>query len=149
MKGRLKMKFLKRCLAIYSLCAVLLVTSALASVKASEQIYRYYMNVTPGSNGTIYVDFSISATGIMKNIGAESIIIYKNGTYGWEYVDRLDAEDVDMDGTAMSASDLPHYGGTIKYPGEINQEYRVIVTVFAEDYEGGSDSRSKTFTVET
>ena len=143
------MKLFKRCLAISSLCVVLLVTSVFASVKASEQIYRYYLNVTSGSNGIIYVDFSISATGIMKNIGVESIAIYKNGAHGWEYVDRLEAGDVDMDGMELSVSDMPHHGGTIKYPGGSNQEYQVIVTVFAEDYNNDSDSRSKTFIVET
>lgn len=143
------MKFLKRCLAISSLCVVLLVTSVLASVKASEQIYRYYLNATSGSNGTIYVDFSISATGIMKHIGAESIVIYKDSAYGMEYVDRLDSDYVDMNGTEMSISDFAYHAGTITYPAESNEEYIVIVTVFAEDYSGGYDSRSATFTVET
>lgn len=97
----------------------------------------------------ILVDFTINGTDIMKNIGAESIVYYKWGTFGWEYIDQYDADDTDIWGEEMSVSDAPHYGTTIRYQGEPNQEYLVTVTVYAEDYDGGYDSRSKSFTVET
>lgn len=143
------MKIFRRCASMILACVILLGTSAYAVPRASEQIAMYYLDAGSGGNGLIAVDFTISATGTMKNIGAESIVIYKKAAIGWEFVERYNADDVDMEGNAMSISDAPHYGTTIFHQGEPNQEYQVTVTVFAEDYEGGSDSRSKTFTFET
>lgn len=143
------MKVFRRCASMILACVILLGTSAYAVSRSSEQIYRYYLDAGSGDNGLIAVDFTISATGTMKNIGAESIVIYKKAAIGWEFVERYNADDVDMEGNAMSISDSAHYGTTIFHQGEPNQEYIVTVTVFAEDYEGGSDSRSGTFTVET
>lgn len=139
------MRRFRRYLSIAMLCIAVLSTSAFAATKASEQIYRYYLNAGAGDNsGLIIVDFSITATGTMKNIGAESIVIFEQGDHGWEVVESYDSDDPDM-----STSDQTHYGSSIHYQGESGREYRVIVTVFAEDYEGGSDSRSGTFTVKT
>ena len=142
------MKSLQRFFSILVACMVFLSTTAFATPRASEQIYRYYLDAGSDADNHIIVDFSIGATGMMDRIGVESVVIYKRTT-GWEFVDRYNSEDTDMYGTELSVSDEPSYANSLYFPSEANQEYQVTVTVFAEDYEGGSDSRSGTFTVET
>ena len=68
------MKVFRRCASMILACVILLGTSAYAVSRSSEQIYRYYLDAGSGDNGLIAVDFTISATGTMKNIGAETIV---------------------------------------------------------------------------
>ena len=87
---------------------VFLSTTAFATPRASEQIYRYYLDAGSDADNHIIVDFSIGATGMMDRIGVESVVIYKRTT-GWEFVDRYNSEDTDMYGTELSVSDEPSY----------------------------------------
>ena len=55
--------------------------------------------------------------------------------------------EFDKDDPDMTVTDAIKHGTTIYYNGESGKEYRIIVTVFAEDKNGESDSRSKTMSV--
>ena len=78
----------------------------------------------------------------MESLGAESIFIYERGAIGWELADRFLKTD-----PGMTADNAVKYGTTVYFNGESGKEYRIIVTVFAEDKDGESDSRSKTMTL--
>lgn len=111
------------------------------STRASDQITAYEMNVTPTQNGRLAIFFHIEGTGMMQNIGAESIVIGEKSGHFYPTVAVYDRDD-----SLMSKSDTNIYGNTIYFNGTSGVEYQVVVTVFAEDSRG-YDSRSKTFFV--
>ena len=138
------MKTLKRCLAVVLTCMTILATTVPASARASDQIYRYYLDAGHLGGGVVAVDFSVSAIAVMYHLGAERITVTERTDYGWEIVAEYEADD-----PKMSAYDLSRHGDTIYYYGDVGKEYMVSITIFAEDYSGGYDSRSATFTVYT
>mgnify|MGYP000589213411 CR=1 FL=1 len=91
--------------------------------------------------GKIAIAFSIDGTGEMKNIGAESIIIYYKIGGAWVVGDDLDRYD-----SGMSTKDDYYFGNELYYTGTPGKEYKVEVTVFAEN-SSGYDSRTRTFNV--
>ena len=135
------MKKLKRTLALTLFFLFCLTAAAQAATQASAQIAKYAMNAGAYSTGEILVDFSITGCGIMKKIGAEKIEIYD-----LEYSSTDPVKTFREDDAGMSLEDDYTHVNTIHYWGIVGHRYKVIVTVFAEDYEGESDSRSKTFT---
>lgn len=136
------MKKVKGFISFLLVCTLFVAFSISASARASEQIDSYKMNVTSTGNGEIAIMFSVTGNGMMDRLGAESIRIFERGTYGWELTDSFDEDDPDMVET-----NSPQYGNTIYFQGEPGEQYQIIVTIFAEDENGDSDSRSKTFTV--
>ena len=135
------MKKLRRTLALTLISLFCLTAVAQAATQASAQIASYAMNAGAYSTGEILVDFSITGCGIMKKIGAEKIEIYD-----LEYSSTDPVKTFREDDAGMSLEDDYTHVNTIHYWGIVGHRYKVIVTVFAEDYEGESDSRSKTFT---
>lgn len=109
--------------------------------RASKQIMSYSMDVKSTGNGRIAIIFSVDGTGKMKHIGAERITVYQQVNGIWVY-----ANSIDQNGSGMSANNTYYYGNTIYYNGISGEEYRVEVTIFAEDA-SGSDSRTQTFYV--
>ena len=138
------MKTLKRCLAVVLTCMTILATTVPASARASDQIYRYYLDAGHLGGGVVAVDFSVSAIAVMHHLGAERITVTERTDFAWEIVAEYEADD-----PKMSAYDLSRHGDTIYYYGDVGKEYMVSITIFAEDYSGGYDSRSATFTVYT
>ncbi len=136
------MKKVKIFMSFLLVCALFVATSISALARASSQIDAYYMDVTSTENGEIAIMFSVTGNGMMDRLGAKSIRIFERGTYGWELTDTMDEDDPNMVKT-----DSPKYGNTIYYQGKPGEQYQIIVTIFAEDENGDSDSRSKTFTV--
>ena len=136
------MKKLRRTLTLTLISLFCLTAVAQAATQASAQIAKYAINAGAYSTGEILVDFSITGCGMMKKIGAEKIEIYD-----LDYSSVIPVKTFREDDAGMSTEDNYTCGGTITYhDGIVGHTYRVIVTVFAEDYEGESDSRSKTFT---
>lgn len=133
------MKKFRRTVALILIFSLLLATSAFAITRASEQIRSHSITVTANRDGEIAIEVSVSALGLMKQIGVEEILIYENGT-------RL-VESFDKDDSGMSKKRATSYANTIYFDGESGTQYRVEVTVFAEDMDGVSDSRSKTVTL--
>lgn len=136
------MKQIKRCVSILLACMCLLTSTAFATEKASEQISSYSMYVAPMGNGQLGMDFSITAPGFMEEIGAESITVYEITPSGH----KLRAEYT-KDDPGMIRTDEWVQANTIYFDGVAGRTYYVTITVFATDYNGGSDSRSKSFTV--
>ena len=135
------MKKLRRTLTLTLISLFCLTAVAQAATQASAQIASYAMNAGAYSTGEILVDFSITGCGIMKKIGAEKIEIYD-----LEYSSTDPVKTFREDDAGMSLEDAYTHVNTIHYWGIVGHRYKVVVTVFAEDYAGESDSRSKTFT---
>lgn len=135
------MKRLKRILVLTLISLFCLTAFAQAATQASAQIASYAMNAGAYSTGEILIDFSITGCGIMKKIGAEKIEIYD-----LEHSSTNPVKTFREDDAGMSVEDFYTHVNTIHYWGIVGHRYKVVVTVFAEDYAGESDSRSKTFT---
>lgn len=136
------MKKVRSCITLIFVCALFMANTTFAQARASEQLAFYTMDVTSTGNGKIAIMFSVTGTRIMQRIGAQNIDIYERSTYGWDLVESLDADDPDMTDTNTA-----RYGTTVYYYGESGKEYRIVVRIFAEDKDGESDSRSKTFSI--
>lgn len=136
------MKKIKGFMSLLLVCAIFAATSVPALARASSQIDIYYMDVTSTENGEIAIMFSVTGNGMMSRLGAKSIHIFERGTYGWELTETMDENDPNM-----VEINSPKYGNTVYYEGKPGNQYQIIVTIFAEDENGDSDSRSKTFTV--
>ena len=75
----------------------------------------------------------------MNELGCESIYVYEVGK-------SIPVESWDEDDYGMTRSNGFAYSHTIYCDSEKDVEYKVVVTIFAED-DDGRDSRSKTFYV--
>ena len=135
------MKKFRRSLVVTIVSILCLTAFAQAATQASAQIASYAMNAGAYSTGEILVDFAITGCGNMRKIGAERIEIYDLG-----YSSVTPVKTFTEDDEGMSVEDFYTHVNTIHYQGIAGHTYRVIVTVFAEDYAGESDSRSKAFT---
>ena len=143
------MKKIKSCICLILVCAFFMASATLASARASGLMGKdgwlidiYDMNVTTMDDGGIAIKFSVIGTFIMNRLGAESIYIYENNAGNWRLADSFDKDDPNM-----SDFNAVKYGNTVYFYGEPGKEYKIVVTIFAEDQEGESDSRSKTFYV--
>lgn len=136
------MKQVRRCVSILLACMFLLTSTAFASEKASDQIASYAIYATPIGNGQISIDFTIRSIFNMAEIGAEEIYVFEKS--GTSLIQKAHYTKDDPD---MSTTDMFYKVGTVVFDGVAGKTYYITVSVFATDYNGGSDSRSKSFTV--
>ena len=120
------------------ICTFAMVIPSFASVRASDQIRDYLVDVK-SDNGEIYIDFSVTGKGGMDRIGCESIRIYESNN--GRLVDSFDENDV-----GMSRSNTFKYANMITTDCQVGTRYRIEVTIFAAD-SAGRDTRSQTFYV--
>lgn len=138
----MNVKKIKRFLSLTLVCLLFASTTAFASTKASEQIAWYDLDARAIGGGEIAIKTSITATNIMQEIGVLRINVFTWGDYGLELVESYDKDD-----TGMTSINSGAYNNTIYFSGEAGKTYQIVVSVFAEDKDGGSDSRSKTFSI--
>lgn len=135
MKKKRLIAFVMSCL-----CVLLLAVPAFAAeTRESAQIKLYWIDVTTRS-GNIIVQFSISGNKTMNKIGCESIKIYSPIGDRWYLVDSLYEDDEGMSRAGIAQKN------TIYRVGAVGAEYKVVVTLFAED-DAGRDTRTQTFYV--
>lgn len=128
---------------ILAICCVLSVPTH-AATYASDQLTACDCTLKEGVGRRVLIGFSVEGTSIMSELGAERITIYKkvalpNGTQTWSFVESFDETD-----EGMVASDKHFFISQQSFYGSIGVEYKVSVTVFATDYNGGKDTRTFT-----
>ncbi len=133
MKKKRFVSFLLAAICVFSL----IIPASATELKASDQINAYSINVTSRSS-TINVTFSVTGNGIADKLGCESIKVYEKSGSRWILAESKDEYD-----SGMSQYDGFTYGNTIYCDGEAGVDYKVVVTVFAEN-SAGRDTRSKT-----
>lgn len=107
---------------------------------ASDQIGAYDGDAISCGNGKLAIEFSIEGTAIMKKLGSSEIIIYeKYGKDGWMITGAFIEKD-----EGMTVSGQNSYGTTMYYNGIKGMQYKVVITVFATDYNNVKDSRTVT-----
>lgn len=134
-----KSKFFVYIITILSIIALNL-SIVSASTQASDQISMYRMGVTT-STGSIDIEFSITGVGTVDKLGCQSIYIYKQEGNSWRFVENRLEDD-----PGMSKTDTFTHVNLICCNGKADVEYKVVVTLFAEN-SAGRDTRSKIFYV--
>lgn len=125
-------------LIIVFACVCLQVVPAVAAdFKASDQISTYAIDVTPNTS-SLNIEFSVRGSGIMSKLGCESIDVYKKSGSYWVLSESLDEND-----SGMSKNNSSIYVNTISCNSNVGAEYKVVVTIFAEN-SAGRDARTKT-----
>lgn len=109
---------------------------------SSDQIKAFSIDVTCGTS-TIDVSFSVTGNIYMEKIGCESIDVYEKVGTKWVYSNMLSLSEND---SGMSKFNSYSHKNTIYCNKSSATEYKVAVTVFAEDGQG-RDTRTKTFYV--
>lgn len=134
---------IKKSIALVCVMACLLtlsISAFAAETRASEQIKQYSMSVTP-QDGDLIIEFSVAGNGKMNKIGCQSIYIYEKSGTTWSYVESLSENN-----SGMSKTNTHFHANAIYCDFEAGVDYKVVVTVFAED-SAGRDTRTKTFYV--
>lgn len=123
------------------ICLCMTVTaSAVEARRASSQIVDSSIQVI-ASGGRINVEFYVRGNGTMDKLGCESIEVYEQVGTSWE-----SAESFYEDDNGMSVTNSLRHRNTIPCNAEQGVEYKVEVTIFAEN-DDGRDTRSQTFYV--
>lgn len=133
---------MKKCRGLITLCVALcfmamLVPASASSVRASDEIYLYSIDVS-ASNGEIVTRFTVMGNVTMKQLGCQRIKIYEKNGNSWMPVANFDEND-----PGMSRTNALQHSNLISWSCKPGVEYRVDVTVFAEN-SAGRDTRSKT-----
>lgn len=105
---------------------------------ASDQLVKYYSYLVPCEDGEFGIVFSVTGTDFMNRIGAKEIKIYQQLSGRWYLARTIGSNEEGMCDTNTS-----FHANTIYYTGVSGRNYKVEVTIFAEDADG-SDSRSET-----
>lgn len=130
-----------RIIALVLACMALLSIGAFAAEsRASDQISRYDIVVTPMS-GYINVKASVYGKGLMDKLGCQSIYVYEENGSSWNPLDN-DEESA----SNMCVNNASKHVVNKQYNTEEGKEYKVVVTVFAEK-DGDRDTRTRTFFV--
>lgn len=131
----------KRLLALVLVFTLLLSLPAFAATdRASDQIHRRDVRVT-ATPGQIVVKASIFGMGNMNKIGCQSIYVYEQVGSFWVLDDFKLEDDAGMYSTNTAGHMSNYY-----FDSETDVEYKVVVTVFAEN-DAGRDSRTDIFYV--
>ncbi len=133
-------KFRLTQLVLFVILLHMLAVPSFAVWYSSTQIRSHLENVTLSAN-TIDVQFKITGKDTMQKLGCESIIVYEKVDSQW-----VESESIYEDDSGMSKYNSPLHTNTIYCNRDARVEYKVVVTVFAED-ENGRDSRTRTFYV--
>ena len=133
---------MKKCRGLFALCVTLclmamLVPASAFETRASEQIYYHSIDAS-ASGGEIVTRFTVISNATMEKLGCQSISISEKRGNSWISVASFDEAD-----TGMSKTNATQHVNSIRWSCKSGVEYRVSVTVFAEN-STGRDTRSKT-----
>lgn len=128
----------KKLISLFCAIICMMTMAVPAFARASDQINDYLIDVV-SANEQLYIDFSVSGTGLMDRVGCESIDIYLSDGSNW-----IKQESFDENDSGMSKRNVRRFANTVTADCEAGARYRVVVTIFAEN-SAGRDSRTQTF----
>ena len=122
-------KRLTQILALSVLVVLCLSTSTLATARrASLYLNDYYVNSAALSGGRVVIEFDVDATKTVSQVGAGCIVLQeKNSSGKWTNV----AYYYPVDYPDMVAYNRSSHEGSVTYYGTVGNQYRGIVTVYA------------------
>ena len=125
---------------VYILIVFTLVSScfaASADVYASRYITSYDKYIWRNSDGSIGVEFDVTATGTMSQIGAAKLLIQRKNGDKWETVKTYSSDSTPV----LIAQNTYYHTAAVKYSGaSISYTYRAQILIYVENA-SGTDSR--------
>lgn len=128
--------------SILALCMVLcLVITTYATTRASAHLDSYRASLTPKNSSRIAITVDVDGTGLMDDIGATKIYVYKStDNEHFYYLRTFDSKDYPA---MMTHNAYFYYETPIIFQGVSGYYYYAHVDVYAAK-DGGSSTRSYT-----
>jgi len=125
-----------RGVSVFLVMLIILSAPALAfGTRASSRIDRSSARIKAGTDGYLWVHFSVTAPYTMEDIGASEITIQRYNGSRWIVESTLTPEDA----PEMQANDAIRHSASIPYKPEYSGfAYRAVVSVYATDSSGTS-----------
>ena len=136
MRNKFK-SFISMTLATLLLLTMLIVSASAAEARASDLILNRSCKVTAADSGKIAVNFSV-----VSRLGAQSMKFYSQNGSSWTFEDSYGQYD-----SGMSISNNYTFDNTVYYQGTSGVKYKVVVTLFATNSSGTTDTRNYTLYV--
>ena len=134
----MKRKFLCSILSVILISMCFGPAAFAAEIKSSRYISDYYATVTPTGNGNLKINFQITGTGVMTEIGATKIELKTSDGTTVKTFRYTDPGYPNL----MSKDDV-YYSSYITYSGVSGKSYYAVVTFYAGN-DNGNDSTSYT-----
>ena len=118
------------------------------SRRASPFISSIVSSTTSDGNGQLTVSYYVACIGILDEIGASKVQIYRKNNNGSTTLAATFAFDPDSIyyESGMTGFDVGHYSNQIQYRGTHGMDYYAVITAYARD---GSVSDTETVTTNT
>ena len=113
MRNKFK-SFISMTLATLLLLTMLIVSASAAEARASDLILNRSCKVTAADSGKIAVNFSVTTSGIVSRLGAQSMKFYSQNGSSWTFEDSYGQYD-----SGMSISNNYTFDNTVYYQGTI------------------------------
>lgn len=139
---KLAIRRMARTIAVFSLLFSFLVSTASAiTPRASDYIYYVSVTATAGGYGNIKVQIDITATDVMKEVGATKVVIYEQTSSGG-YKAVKTYTRYNTPSLIVKNSDTAFVD--ITYSGKPGVKYYAVVDVFAKDSSGSETTTYST-----
>lgn len=138
-------KFKTTASMLFILClllSILIVPANAAESRASDLISNRSCKVTAAGNGKIAINFTVTTKGVVSRLGAQSMKFYSQNGSSWTFEDSYGQYD-----SGMSTSNNYTFDNTVYYQGTSGVKYKVVVTLFAANSSGTTDTRNYTLYV--
>ena len=138
-------KFKTTASMLFILClllSILVVPANAAESRASDLISNRSCKVTAAGNVKLAVNFTVATRGVVSRLGAQSMKFYAKSGSSWTLGESYGQYD-----TGMSTTNDFDYDGTMYYQGTSGVKYKVVVTLFAKNSSGSTDTRNYTLYV--
>lgn len=130
-------KMIKRFTAIMTVLLMIASTAAYAAdVRASAYIASKGGGIIATGNGNMLIEFSVTATGMMDELGAYSVCIYNEDNDEEACIYYTDPGCSDM----MTTNDYS-WDGEVTWEGVSGESYYAVITFYAKN-SSGDDYRS-------
>ena len=124
-------KTLRTVICLILVIAALSMPMALAAMESNQYIDSFSAATSAKGNGKIRVDFGVYGTGMMDDLGATTISIYKNGYI----VKAFSSNNILYSASMMGHNTWVFYGG-VDYQGVAGNTYYAEVTFYGADGSG-------------
>ena len=115
------------------------VTASASMLRASQYLSSYSAWGSANGCGSVSFSFDVTATSLSDKVGATQVVIQRKSGSSWVTAQTYNSNTR----ASLLGSDCVSHGDTITYSGTSGQQYRAVVTCYAEK-NGGSDSRTAT-----
>ena len=123
------MKIAAALLCLFMLFSIPVHASAPSEPYASSQIALHSATLDKGSDGYLYVTFTIDTNRVMNTLGASSVVIQRYSLFQWVNEYTFTPENTPQ---LLTTNDGSHFLCVLYKPLFPNATYRAVVNLYAE-----------------